>query len=248
MKFCGISWKSDLNQFKIALSKLEVEPNKCFLLIHQFMIGSKTIPEQIGEVNCKDLANWRRVFVGHHHVRESFDNISIPGSLEVHNALEIAKNVKKGFVLFETDTGAEEFIVLGPSRPIKYSEIPVKGKSAASAESLLKEWIVANSEPHALLIAKLTGKLSSGRSSEINLRLCRAQAIQKGCLDIYISNDIDDPVRPASEIKSMMKIDDFFKGWFKQDSEKATLYFDKFHLEGDGFATEIRDKIVEELS
>jgi hypothetical protein len=42
-------------------------------------------------------------------------------------------------------------------------------------------------------------------------------------LDIYISNDIDDPVRPASEIKWMMEIEDFFKGWFKHDSEKATL-------------------------
>jgi hypothetical protein len=38
VRFCGISWKSDLNQFKLALAKREDEPNTCILLIHQFMI------------------------------------------------------------------------------------------------------------------------------------------------------------------------------------------------------------------
>lgn len=248
VKFCGISWKSDTRQFSTALMKLESHSKNSFLLIHQFVIGSKSIPEQLGEVSKDGLKNWKKVFVGHHHARESFANICIPGSLEIHNALEIARGLEKGLVLFDTETGEEEFLPLRPSRPIKYSEIRVQGMSALGVEKSLKAWILANAEPQALLIARLTGKMKSGRSSEINLRDCRILGIQKGCLDIYIQNSVDDPVRTASDIRSTMKVDDFFKSWFKRDSEKAALYFDKFRELGDDFATEIRDKIVEGLS
>lgn len=248
LKFCGISWKSDIRQFSDALKKFENHSKNSFLLIHQFIIGSKSIPEHVGEVKKDDLRHWKKVFVGHHHVHESLDNICIPGSLEIHNALEIAKGVEKGFVLFDTETDKEEFIQLRASRPVRYSEIAVDGMSALNAEKSLKEWILLNSGPHALLIARLIGKLASGRSIEINLRDCRLSGLQKGCLDVYIANNVDDPVRTASDIRSTMKVDDFFKNWFKRDSEKAIQYFDRFREIGDDFATEIRDKIVEGLS
>src|SRR5438034_4261989 len=190
LRFCGIPWKNDIREFGTALSSLQSGSNDTFLLIHQFVKGSKTIPEKIAQVDPKDLESWKHVFVGHHHVHESFGNICIPGSLEISNVLEIARHAKKGFVVYDSETDEEEFIALRPLRPIKYSEIPIQGLPSSSAQKLLKDWIIKNAEPHALLIAKLSGKLSSGRSSEIDLRNCRAEGIQRGCLDVYVLNAI----------------------------------------------------------
>lgn len=245
VRYCGISWKSNIAEFETVLEKLNGRAKGSFLLIHQFVKGSKTIPADIAQVDKSDLKEWKRVFVGHHHVHEIFDNICIPGSLEIHNVLEIGKKTEKGFVIYDTDSGKEEFVTLKPSRPVKFSDIQVHGVSSAQAQRTLKEWILKNSEPHALLIAKLTGRLSSGRSSEIDIRDCRNCGLQNGCLDVYVMNGIDDPIRSASDIKSTMKVDEFFKTWFKKDSQKALEYFDSFHEMGDDFAVQIRDRIVE---
>jgi DNA repair exonuclease SbcCD nuclease subunit len=248
LRFSGISWKNDIHEFRTALSRLQSDSDDTFLLIHQFVKGSRTIPEKIAQVDPKDLQTWKRVFVGHHHVHESFGNICIPGSLEISNILEIARHANKGFVVYDSETDEEEFISLKALRPIKYSEIRVEGQPSTSAQKLLKDWIIKNAEPHALLIVKLLGKLSSGRSSEIDLRSCRVEGIQRGCLDVYMLNAIDDPVRTASDIRSAVKVDEFLKKWFKRDATKAISYFDKFHEMGEDFALEIKDRIVESLS
>ena len=248
LKFCGICWKNDITEFGSALARLDLNSKDAFLLIHQFVKGSKSIPGEIAQVDANDLKGWKRVFVGHHHVHESFGNICIPGSVEVHNVLEITKKIEKGFVIYDSDTGKEDFMPLGSSRPVRYSEISVQGLSSRDAQTALKEWILKNSELHALLIGKLTGSLSSGRSSEIDLRECRASGIQNGCLDVYIINGIDDPVRTAPDIRATMKVDEFLKKFFKKDAKKAINYFDRFREVGDDFAVEIRDKIVEDVS
>ena len=248
VRFCGIPWKSDATQFNAALSRLGSDLANSFLLMHQFLKGSKTIPEGIAQVDFHDLRAWKHVFVGHHHIYETLANISIPGSIEVSNVLEIARGKQKGFVMYDTERNTGEFIPLKPSRPVKYTELTVGGLSSAKAQAALNGWIAESAEPQALLVVKLSGKLSSGRSSEIDLRSCRSKGIQNGCLDVYVINAIDDPVRGASEIRSTIKIDEFMQGWFKKEGPKAVLYFDKFRDEGDDFAVEIRDKIVEGLS
>jgi hypothetical protein len=166
----------------------------------------------------------------------------------VSNVLEIARGKQKGFVVYDTERDTEKFVPLKPSRPVKYIELSVDGLSSAKAQTALDGWVAESAEHQALLVVRLSGKLSSGRSSEIDLRSCRSKGIQNGCLDVYVINAIDDPVREASEIRSTMKVDEFLQGWFKKEAPKAVLYFDRFRNEGDDFAVEIRDKIVEGLS
>jgi DNA repair exonuclease SbcCD nuclease subunit len=249
IKFCGISWKSQINQFESTLERLSGEKRNSYLLIHQFVSGGHQIPTQIAEIDKRKLEGWKKVFVGHHHIHESFDNICIPGSLEIHNVLEIRRGLRKGFVIYDTESGMEEFIELKPSRPIKYINIDVGGSKVLEVQNLVKRWILHNAEPHALLIVRITGKLKSGRSSEINLRDCRAIGFKKGCLEVSIINSIEDTVRTAADIRSTMNIERFLEETFKKsEREKAVTYFEKFKEIGDEYATEIKDTLIEELS
>jgi DNA repair exonuclease SbcCD nuclease subunit len=249
VRFCGISWKNDIAQFESELQKLSKYSESSFLLIHQFVSGGHSIPDRIAELDYKRLQGWKKVFVGHHHVHESFDNICIPGSLEIHNALEIRKGIEKGFVIYETESGNEEFVKLKPSRPIKYAEIEVSNLAALEAQHRIRNWVAENAEPHALLIARLSGKLRAGRSSEISLRECKELGSQKGCVEVSIINNIEDSIRTAAEIKATMNAEQFLSDSFKKpEQEKAIEYFHQFKELGDDYIAEIKDALIEGLS
>ncbi|MGI0080354.1 MAG: hypothetical protein ACRECH_12100 [Nitrososphaerales archaeon] len=159
------------------------------------------------------------------------------------------KHQSKGFLIFDTKSESEEFVPIPTSRPMKYEEIDVTGYTSSEVQQLMKDWVTKNSEPHALLVLKLTGKLLSGRSGEINQKECRDIAADKGCLAISVMNSIEDPVRTATDIKSTMNVESFFRKWFNKDEGgKAIKYFDKFREFGDNYSDEIKDRIVEELS
>jgi len=243
-KFCGISWKNDIIQFKHSLKNLEKYAKDSFLLVHQFISGASFVPKQIYEVDQSILKNWKKVFVGHHHIHEYFNNLCIPGSLEIHNVLELSRGHKKGFVIYDVDKNTEEFIELTSSRPIKYTELIVDGKTTKDVQHSLNEWVSGNAEQHALLIIKLKGKLSHGRSSEINFRESRILGVQKGCVSVSFINNIEDPIRSAPEIRASVNIEEFLKSWFKKDSKKAISYFNELKESGDDFIPKLRDKIV----
>lgn len=249
LRFSGISWKNNLSQFEAAIKKLSKYQENSYLLIHQFVLGTHSIPTGIAEVDCKQLAGWKEVFVGHHHIHETFQNICIPGSLEIHNALEIRKGIAKGFVIYDTDSDQQEFVELAPSRPIKYIDIDVRSFRPSEAQEFVKDWIQKNSEPHVLLIIKLTGKLLSGRSSEIDFRECKRLGSQKGCLEVSIVNNIEDPVRASADIRSTMNVERFLADTFKKpENEKAIKYFEKFREIGDEYTEQIKDSIIEGLT
>ncbi|MEM0143277.1 MAG: metallophosphoesterase [Candidatus Parvarchaeum sp.] len=242
-KFFGISWKNSTEEFLQVLQKFKPD-NKSFLLMHQFVSGAAAIPKDLWEIDNVSLKSWSKVFVGHHHIHESFGNICIPGSLEVHNVLELTSKKPKGFIIYDTDSGKEDFIEMTIGRPIKYLDFEVSSKTRILAEKEINDWILKNSEANALLIIKLSGRLAYGRSSEINLRESRSIGIRNGCLAVSFINNINDPIRSAPQIKASMNLDAFLKRWFKSDSSKAIEYFDELKEFGDDFAPRLRQKII----
>lgn len=243
--FYGISWKNDKVQFNEILTKVRGKEKNSILLIHQFVCGSAFIPRQICEVDKTSLVEWKKVFVGHHHIHESFDNICIPGSLEIHNVHELSKNHKKGFLIYDTEKNLDEFIEILPSRKIKYLEFLVDKLNPQIVDTKLKQLISDNSEKDALIIVKLKGKLISGSSSEINFREYRILGIQNGCISVSFINNIDDPVRSAPEIRETIKVEDYLIKSFQENPEKALLYFENFNEAGDKFIPQIRKRIIE---
>lgn len=238
----GISWKRDKNTFNEALSKLKPDLNS-ILLIHQMCAGSRHVPAKFCEISREDLKGWDTVFTGHHHIYENINHVIAPGSLEVHLSTEISE---KGFVIYDTDSKRHEFIKLPPFRPFRYYEFDASGKKASNAEEELIKWIESVSSPNMLVVIKIIGTLSSGRSSDINFNRIRSAGIKKGCIAVTIENQIVDVIRSAPEIRDLVNLNTFLKQRFKAEPKKAIEYIEKIKEEGDGFGTILLDKIIEE--
>jgi DNA repair exonuclease SbcCD nuclease subunit len=239
----GISWKNDKKTFCDSLAKLDKPDSNSILLIHQLCAGSRHIPVKFCDISKEDLKGWNTVFTGHHHIYEDIGYAIAPGSLEVHLATEISE---KGFIIYDSESKKYEFIKLPPSRPFKYSEFDVTGKIASNAEEELVKWTESISSSNMLVVIKLMGTLSSGRSSDINFNRIISAGIQKGCIAISIENQITDVIRSAPEIRKLVDFDTFLKQRFKTESKKAIEYIEEIREEEDSFSTLLLDKIIEE--
>ena len=239
----GISWKSDRESFRATLKKLGKPSTNSILLIHQFCEGSHSVPAFVAEIKEEDLKDWPVVFTGHHHQYEDFGYALTPGSLEVHVAKELGK---KGFVLYDTDTKKHEFVVLPPSRNIRYKEMNGDGKSPEDFQKAIETWISSNSSAGALLVIQIGGNLVSGRSADIEWQHLRSIGYQLGCLKVHFDGGLQDQVRTAPEIRATVNFQDFIKKRFSSRQKQAIQYIDSFREKGDEFSTEILDGIIEE--
>jgi DNA repair exonuclease SbcCD nuclease subunit len=239
----GISWKSDPESFREALMKFGKPSQNSILLIHQFCQGSHLIPGFIADIKKEDLKDWPVVFAGHHHQYEDLGYAVIPGSLEVHMAKEVGK---KGFVVYDTENRNHQFIVLPPSRDIKYAEINSDGKSPEDFQKAIETWIYNNASTGALLVINVNGTLASGRSADIKWQHLRSIGYQSGCLKVHFEGGLKDQVRTAPEIRATVNFQDFIKKKFSSRQKQAILYIDSFREKGDEFSTDILDAILEE--
>jgi DNA repair exonuclease SbcCD nuclease subunit len=242
-KIAGISWKSDPESFRETLRKLGKPSANSILLIHQFCEGSHLIPSFVAEIKRADLKDWPVVFTGHHHQYEDLGYVVAPGSLEVHVAKEVGK---KGFVLYDTDTRKHEFVVLPPSRDIRYTEMNGDSKSPKDFQKALETWIRGNASEGALLVIQIDGTLASGRSADIEWQHLRSIGYQSGCLKVHFEGGLHDQVRTAPEIRATVNFQDFIKKRFGSRQKQAIQYVDSFREKGDEFSTEILDGILEE--
>jgi predicted phosphodiesterase len=240
----GISWKSSPESFRDTLKKMGKPTANSFLLMHQFCEGSNLIPTFIVEIRKQDVADWPIVFTGHHHQYEDLGYAIAPGSLDVHMAKEVGR---KGFVIFDTDTGKHEFVVLPPSREIRYTEINGNGKSAKDFEQTIEKWIHDNASTGALLVMRIDGTLASGRSTDVDWKRLRSIGYQSGCLKVHFDGGLRDQVRTAPEIRTTVNFLDFVKRRFGSRDQQAVKYIEAFREKGDEFSTEILDGILEEV-
>jgi DNA repair exonuclease SbcCD nuclease subunit len=242
-KIAGISWKSDPESFRQALKKMGKPSANFILLIHQFCEGSKFIPAMIADVKRQDMIDWPVIFTGHHHQYEDLGYVVTPGSLEVHVAKEAGK---KGFVLYDTETRKHEFLVLPPSRDIRYAELNGNGRTAERFQKDIEKWIRSNASEGSLLVIEIDGTLSSGRSTDIEWQHIRSVGYQLGCLKVHFEGGLHDQVRTAPEIRATVNFHEFIKKRFGPRQKQALKYVDSFREKGDEFSTEILDGILGE--
>jgi DNA repair exonuclease SbcCD nuclease subunit len=241
-KIAGISWKSDPESFRQTMNKMGKPSANSILLIHQFCEGSRFIPAIIAETKRQDLEDWPIVFTGHHHQYEDLGYAVTPGSLEVHVAKETGK---KGFVLYDTETRKHEFLVLPPSRDIRYTELNGDGKTAKDFQKAIETWIRNNASQGSLLVVEIDGTLASGRSADIEWQHLRAVGYQLGCLKLHFEGGLQDQVRTAPEIRATVNFHEFMKKRFGPRQKQALQYVDSFREKGDEFSSEILDGILE---
>jgi DNA repair exonuclease SbcCD nuclease subunit len=241
LRIGGISWKSKPDSFRETLKRLGTPGIYDVLLIHQFCEGSRFIPPFKVEVRKSDLAGWGTVFTGHHHHYEDLGYVLVPGSLEVHEANELGQ---KGFVLFDTDSRKHEFVGLPPSRAIHFTEFSGDGKSASQFQQELEAWIDSNASAGALLVARIDGALSTGRSIDIDWRGLRARSYQAGCIKLYFEGGLRDQVRTAPEIRATVNLQEFLRTRFGKDAERAIRYTDSLRENGDEFYSQVLEEIL----
>jgi hypothetical protein len=244
-EIAGISWKSSIEAFRESVNKLGPPKENSILLIHQFCYGSSFLPQFLAEVKEDDLKGWPIVFTGHHHHYEDFGYALTPGSLEVREAKEADE---KGFIIYDTDTHSHIFKRLLPSRPIRYLKLVAEGRTASDVEENIRRWVDENSSKGALLVVNLSGKLSSGRSVDINWNLLRSRAIQNGCLKLHFEGGLEDQVRSAPEIRATINMQEFLKKRFGSKGKTAVDYVRSFREQGDEFGSEILNRIIEDIN
>lgn len=240
----GISWKSDPELFKQTLKKFGLPKNNSILLIHQFCEGSRLLPSFLAEVKKEDIKDWPVVFAGHHHQYEDLGYVIAPGSLEVHKADEVGQ---KGFVLYDTEARKYEFIVLKPSRIIHYTEISGDGRSAEEFQREIEKWIKSKASTGSLLVMKIDGTLTTGRSVDINWNHLRSIGYQAGCLKIHFEGGLRDQVRTVPEIRATVNFEEFIKKKFGSKAGLAIRYVQSFRDKSDEFSTEMLDGILQEV-
>ena len=108
---CGIPWQhAPVDVATLAASLLrECRAPRKILLLHNFIQGSRSIPELLWEIDPACFREFDTAFAGHHHVGETVGNCVIPGSTEVQNMLdESAKRV----VVYDSEKRSVEVIPL----------------------------------------------------------------------------------------------------------------------------------------
>jgi DNA repair exonuclease SbcCD nuclease subunit len=238
----GIAWKSDPKLLEETLRKLAPKSPNSILLLHQFCFGSKFIPSFLWEVTSKEIDPWRFVFAGHHHQYEVLGKVIAPGSLEIQSPEE---SIRKGFVVFDTDSGRSEFVPLRTSREMPHLTLDATGKGVRDMEKEIADWISKNSSMGALLIVRLKGRLKSGRSSDVNWRGLRSLAIQRKCLALVFEGSLEDVVRTAAQVRQTVNFNDFLSKRFGSGSRKAAEYVQRMRDTGDDFGTQLLDEIIQ---
>ena len=235
-RIVGISWKAEAESLRDALSRLGPPSQSSILLLHQFCGGSRFVPSHIADIGRTDLEGWPAVFTGHHHQYEDLGYAVAPGSLEVHTASEIGD---KGYCIYDTEDGTHEFVVLPPSRVIRYTEMDGSGLSAKEFQEMLGGWIEENAENGAILILKVTGTLARDRSSDVRFGMLRSRGLEKGCLKVYFSGGLEDPVRTIPEIRAALNLQEFLGRRFGPRAEDAIRTIESLREKGDAFAMDL---------
>jgi len=178
--------------------------------MHQFCEGSHSVPAFRCRNQERRLKDWSVVFTGHHHQYEDLGYAVTPGSLEIHVAKELGK---KGFVLYDTDTKRHEFVVLPPSRNIRYTEMNGEGKSPKDSKRPLKYGfaVILSRRPFS----------HSNRWNSIIRQVCWDRMATSsfnrqpvGCLKVHFEGGLQDQVRTAPEIRATVNFQDFIKKRF----------------------------------
>jgi DNA repair exonuclease SbcCD nuclease subunit len=237
---CGIPWQhapADVPTHAASLLRECRAPRK-IVLVHNFIQGSRSIPELIWEVDPACFRGFDKAFAGHHHIGETVGNCVIPGSTEVQNMLdESAKRV----VMYDSEKQSVESIPLPRTHQVvvltyDLGTVPVTGLVERIGHDLDRKPCTGS-----FVYLRIAGTLKTGQAiakAEI-LGLLREREL----FDYYIDLRYSTEAKTAAQSRQGASIERLLRRTLGAKSlEKARRYL--AYSDSEERFTDIREEIL----
>lgn len=196
----GLKVGRDIEYYKnLDRNSLENEDGFKIFLFHG-AISEAILDEKIGENMPLSLmpAGFDYYAGGHLHTFRDMNDFSdhphvvYPGTLLAgyHSDMEEnAKGVKRGFVMVDFDERGITDVRLVPSLPCEYAIITIdaENKTAESVQEELKEKIDKVQPSNRIVITRMSGQMSAGRTTDINMANAKKNLRERGALDVLVT-------------------------------------------------------------
>ena len=133
---------------------------------------------------------------GHIHERlegnlPSYEHVIFPGALfgsQTRDHEASGKGEKRGFYIVSFDDSIREtkFVPIQVCDFV-FKDLDVEGKNAHEAETWLKENLEALDVSDKVVMLKVRGELSGGKTSDINLGMLRQILLERGAISVYVN-------------------------------------------------------------
>ncbi|MEX0656851.1 MAG: DNA repair exonuclease [Nitrosopumilaceae archaeon] len=254
--FSGLKAGKDREYYeKLDRESLESEPGFKIFLFHGGISEVKT--EQGPEGEFMPLSFLPKGFSyyagGHmhkflHQQYADYSHVVYPGALFAgyHSDLEEnAKGQKRGFVLVEFDDKitSVEFVEI-KNADYEIIEVDAENRKTESVNKELADKVKEIDPAGKIVIIKVEGELSSGKTAEIDLSLIREQLVQSGAISVNINkNKLTSSEYKITEAKGRDK-DEIETNVFKENI--GQLRFEQKELIGDSGVL-LAKKLLSEL-
>lgn len=196
----GLKASRDIEYYKnLDRNSLESEDGFKIFLFHG-AVSEVLLDEKIGENMPLSLmpAGFDYYAGGHLHTFRDMNDFSdhphvvYPGTLLAgyHSDMEEnARGAKRGFVMVDFDEKGITDVRLVPSLLCEYAVITIDAehKTAESVQEELKEKIDEVQPSNRIVIARISGQMSAGRTTDINMASAKKNLRERGALDVLVS-------------------------------------------------------------
>jgi len=241
MRICGIPWQHEPAEVPGLIDRLRgsTQPGSQILLLHNFIKGSRSMPEEFGEVDPRCFQGFVRAFAGHHHIYETVANCVMPGSTEVQNMLDQSE---KYVVLYDCGTDTVERYLLPRTHLVVALSYDITVLTVPELLSAIERDLDANAGcVGAFVFLRVTGivRANHGLSKTEILALLRERELFDSYIDLRYSTE----AKTAAESLRGASIEHVLRRAFSgRDLTKARRYLK--YSEGEKLFSDIREAIL----
>jgi len=206
--------------------------------MHNFIQGSRAIPEQLWEVDPACCEGFDRVFVGHHHVYETVGNCVMPGSTEVQNMLDVSA---KRIVFYDSETSDVQSAALPRTHRVVVLKYDLSLVPASELSAHIGRDLDAQNCAGTFVYLRVAGAAPRNHSiskAEI-LGLLRERELFDHCVELRYLTD----AKTAEDSRRGASIEQILRRTFRgADLQKARQYLQG--SDSEKLFTDIRERIL----
>lgn len=237
----GIPWQEDpavLSDIAQNLRRASSAPCK-LLLIHNYVQGSKTIPNHLWEVDPIVAEGFDRGFAGHHHIHEDLGAFVAPGSTETQNMLDVSD---KSVLVYDSANQRITRHALPPTHLVVVLEYDTTAIHGGDLQQKITRDVDAVVNPRETFVyVRLIGSPMAGHApakADV-LALLRA----RNFFDCFVDPRYSTKTRTATEVMRGASIEHLLRRSFKgTELQKARRYLEV--PASDGFWIKVRERIL----
>lgn len=237
---CGIPWQhapADVATHAASLLGECRTPRK-IVLLHNFIRGSRSIPDLLWEVDPACLRGFDKAFAGHHHVGETVRNCVIPGSTEVQNMLDASA---KRVVVYDSEKQSIDSVPLPRTHNVVVLTYDVGNVPATELVEYVGRDLDQKPCVGAFVYLRITGTLKTGQAiakAEI-LGLLREREL----FDYYVDLRYSTEAKTAAQSRQGASIDQLLRRALgAKNLDKARRYL--AYSDSEERFTDIREEIL----